>query len=721
MTARQRSGAHAASAALLAHAAFWFGLLCATPAFIALNNPEDVVFRVGALLAWTGGVSLLLSLFGWKAASLAGERTAWWLSRCLLAAALVLALQGNIVHDLFYYGAFNGEHVDLHAYGWKFWTEWLLWLAAWPITLALLARLRHLPAWLPALPLLSFALLLGPAWYAPRAGQSGASGAEIPVDDAVFAFSSVRNLVHLLPDGLQGDVVRQALEEHPDLAAAYQGFTLFTDHLGLYQGTAPALHTILTGEPVGLKKGFSYERVTPEVLAGSYQNELARHGYQVDYVPISNFICIERAASCHARPFNDMKARGYFRHHSEDVLYSARLLADLTLFRLAPMYLKEQIYNDGRWLFADTTLDGSSPWPDPVVREWVAQLHVVDDRPVYKWYHFIGTHTPAKWDADCGLLHEPAEDRAAYVAQATCVLTSIAALLQVMKEAGIYDQTAFVISGDHGHNVLPDDLRSRPLNSGLLGSLTGTARPALLVKRLNSREPLQFSTAPTHLRDVAPTALALLGIDSEAPSVFDLAPAQHRARMFRHYSIPDLWSGKPIPYVEYTVGGPARDASNWRVSDIQDYLATPASYAPLNKSTGAGFVMGAHLREPPDDDRSSWVTGRQLAFVIGIDDPDRAHTLELRMHFPAWLSGQAFTVEFNGATPWQSPQVQAGDEPFWQSFSVPLDTSRQRAGRNFVSIVFAQLSHPPDTDSWRGSALIESISLAPVDQARAHQ
>jgi hypothetical protein len=513
MTARRQTGAAAASAALLCHAAFWFGLLCATPAFIALNNPEDVVFGVESLLAWTGGVCLLLSFLGWKVANLAGERIAWWLSRCLLGTALVLALQGNIARP-FLLRRFNGQRVDLRAYGWKFWTEWLLWLAAWPMTVALLARLRRLPAWLPALPLLSFALLLGPAWYAPRAEQAGASGAEIPVDDSVFAFSSVRNLVHLLPDGLQGDVVRQALEEHPDLAAAYQGFTLFTDHLGLYQGTAPALHTILTGEPLGLQRGFSYERVTPEVQAGSYQNELARRGYQVDYVPISNFICIEQAASCHARPFNDMKARGYFRHHSEDVLYSARLLADLTLFRLAPMYLKEKIYNDGRWLFADTTLDGSSPWPDPVVREWAAQLHVVDDRPVYKWYHFIGTHTPAKWDADCSLLHEPAEDRAAYVAQATCELTSIAALLQVMKEAGIYDQTAFVISGDHGHNVIPTTCypgRSIPVCSGADGH-----RPAGAAgEALNSREPLQLST-----RAHTP---ARRGADSAGP-------AEHRKR-----------------------------------------------------------------------------------------------------------------------------------------------------------------------------------------------
>jgi hypothetical protein len=129
--------------------------------------------------------------------------------------------------------------------------------------------------------------------------------------------------------------------------------------------------------------------------------------------------------------------------------------------------------------------------------------------------------------------------------------------------------------------------------------------------------------------------------------------------------------------------------------------------------------MGAHLREPPDDDSSSWVTGRQLAFVIGIDDPARAYTLELRMHFPVAV-GTALAVQQRGPA-WHSPKVQASDDPFWQNFSIPLDASRQQAGRNFVSLVFAQLNHPPDTDSWYGSAQVESIRLTPADQARAHQ
>jgi hypothetical protein len=91
------------------------------------------------------------------------------------------------------------------------------------------------------------------------------------------------------------------------------------------------------------------------------------------------------------------------------------------------------------------------------------------------------------------------------------------------------------------------------------------------------------------------------------------------------------------------------------------------------------------------------------------------------VHFPEWLSGQSFTVEFNGGPPWHSPPMPVNADEFWQAITIPLDAARQRAGRNFISIVFERLEHPPETDSWRGSALVQSIKVTRTDQVRVHQ
>jgi len=696
-------------ASFLCHFSFWFGVAFATPVFIALHNQQDIVVSANLFSLWAGLVCLLLSVLGWSFMESAGTRARWWINRILLTLAFVAAIQGNIVHDLFYYGAFNGAKVNFRAYGFKFWAEWWGFLLAIPASFALLTRLSRVPVWLPAIPVLSFLFLLLPAWLASASEAPDRIVDEV-IDPAVFAFSSEANLIHLLADGLQGDVVREVLEANPELAEKFAGFTLFNNHVGLYQGTAPALYTILTGEPFEFDKGFSYKRVSPLVQEKAYQNRLLEQGYRLDYVPISSYVCIEEADSCYIRPFNDMKARGLFRHHSEDTTYSLRLIADLTMFRLTPMFLKEKIYAAGNWFLSDTTLDGSSPWPDPVIREWTENLHVIDDRPVYKWYHYLGTHMPAKWDADCRLQRSMPHERQSYTAQAFCVLTGIALLLDRLKQEGIYDQTAFVISGDHGHNIVPDDLSSPPLNKGLFPGLLGSGRPALLIKEMNSRAPLQISQNPTSLVDVAPTALALLGIDTDQQSVFDFTESRPRERFFTPYSIADLYSGKAIPYSVFEVGPSARDGEQWVLTDIRSFSKPPAGYDPVNFNTARGYMLGAGLnREKPDVD-GSWIGRRQLGFLIDIPESFKAPSLELTLYLPEWMPEQSFTVQINGSETPGSYNL-AHSENMRQTISVLLDKELLKPGRNFLTVLFEHTYSPPGESNWQASAKVWSIRI----------
>lgn len=696
-------------ASFLCHFAFWFGLAFATPVFIAIHNQQDIVLSAAWFSLWAGLVCLLLSVLGWKLTELAGNRAQWWINRVLLTLAFVAAIQGNIVHDLFYYGAFNGARVDFRAYGFKFWAEWWGFLLAIPVGFALLTRLRRVPGWLPAIPVLSFLFLLLPAWLASTS-EAPDRIVDEAIDPAVFAFSNEANLIHLLADGLQGDIVREVLESNPELADKFEGFTLFNNHVGLYQGTAPALYTILTGEPFELNKGFSYKRVSPLIQEKAYQNRLLEQGYRLDYVPISSYVCINEADSCLVRPFNDMKARGLFRHHSEDTVYSLRLIADLTMFRLTPMFLKEKIYAAGNWFLSDTMLDGSSPWPDPVIREWTENLYVIEDQPVYKWYHFLGTHMPAKWDRECLLQDTFDHERKSYKAQAFCVLNGIALFLDRLKQAGIYDQTAFVISGDHGHNTVPDDLSSAPLNNGLYPGLLGSGRPALLIKEMNSRASLQVSRTPTSLVDVAPTALALIGIDTDQQSVFEFPESGPRERFFTPYSIADLYSGNAIPYSVYEVGQSAWDGEQWTLTDIRSFSNPPTQYDPVNFDTATGYMKGAALnREKPNAD-ASWIGGRQLGFLIDIPGSLKAPSLELTLHFPEWIPAQTFTVQINGHETAGSYHL-ARSEGKRQTISVPLDKELIEPGRNFLTVLFERTYSPPGESDWQASAQIGSIRV----------
>jgi hypothetical protein len=711
MNAVQRQRTDSSRTGFLCHLAFWFGPLFATPVFITITNQQDVVLSAGAVAAFLAPACLVLSAIGWKLAAWGGPRVEWWTNRVLLAAAFVLALQGNVVHDLFYYGAFNGEQVDFRSDPVVFEVEKWAYLLAWPLILLLLSRVRRLSAWLPALPVVSFSLLLIPAWLnaAPVAAMEDQDS---EIDPSAFAFSSTRNLVHLLPDGFQSDVVRQVLQENPELAQKFVGFTLYTDHLGLYQGTAPALYTLLTGRPFKLEEGYSESAVNEDIRLHSYPARLAQAGFQVDYVAISPWICIDQANTCYSRPFNDMKARGLFRHHSEDKTYSVRLIADLSLFRLSPKWLKEKIYDEGNWFFADTTLDGSSPFPDPVLREWAENLTVSEDGPVYKWHHFIGTHIPAHWDRECRRQRGLEHTREAYEEQAYCVLSGIGAFLDRLREAGIYDRTAMVISGDHGHNIVPDDMTSEPLNQGLYRGMIGSGRPALLVKELQRQGPLHFSHAPTSLVDVAPTALALAGLEADSPPVMALDPGEPRERYFTPYSIPDLYGGDPIPYIRYRVGHPVTNGRGWTVADMRTFQTPPTEYVPVNDQTARGFMLGAILdRSRPDKD-SAWIKSERLSFVISIPDPHAVDAIQATVHLPEWIPTQKLRLRMNDGEFGEAVEIRTQAKPFWQDVYLEFDPHQVAPGRNFVTIEFEQAYSSPEVENWSATALLNSIRVS---------
>ena len=296
------------------------------------------------------------------------------------------------------------------------------------------------------------------------------------------------------------------------------------------------------------------------------------------------------------------------------------------------------------------------------------------------------------------------------MAQAHCVLQGIGALVDRLVEAGVYDQTAFIISGDHGHNVAPNDLTRRSLNSALTPSLLATGRPALLVKPKGKLAPLEYSDLPTSMLDVFPTALKLADQPADDRSVFELSAVQDRKRYYRVYPASDFYTGKPIPYVEYSVGQPANDGEQWELTDIRKNREIPASYDPVNRSNSRDFVYGASLRTSLGNSESSWITGRQLAFVIELPEKPAQRTLVLGLHIPDWVGKQSFTATLNGESGWQSPEMSSADGE-WQEMTIPWPIEDQEPGRNFVSVIFENLGSPSTSPEWQASAKIRSIHV----------
>lgn len=690
--------------------ALYFGLGFASPLLITLANPEDLAFNP----RWFSFTAFLLVLTLSAVSAFLSGKTPFAKSLAIgsLACAFVFTLQGNFVHDLFYYGDFNGNLTNWREYGWKFWVEWSGFLLAFPLFYWLLSRLKQVPVWLALVPVLSSVLLVVPVLFKQQANVALEVSDEVKPD--VLEFSSTLNLVHLLPDGFQGDIAREVLEDHPELSARLEGFTLYRDHLGMYQGTAPSVPTIFMGRPFDFESGYSDERTIDEMKRYAYPARLQDNGFRLDYVPLSSTYCLEGAASCIIRPFNDLKPRGYFRHKNEHLSYAVRQLADLTLFRHLPMFLKEKVYNNGDWFWADTTLDGSSPWPDPVLREWIDRMVVSGPQPRYKWYHYIGTHIPPRWDADCIYNGELERTRKQYYDQSVCVLTGIARFADKLRELGIFDETAIIISGDHGVNIEPDDNVGLKANASLYVGVIGAARPTLMIKPLKAQSAFQVSDAPTSLIDIAPTALDLVGLqgDYEGESILTIDPKLERTRIFNRYTSAEFWTGEAISNDVWTVDGSVRNLENWSLLDMFYKHSAPSGYAAINYNSAYETSRGLSLNRAEPDVESSWIGGSEFTILVGTQQPDLTASIELELSMPDFMKAavQSFSVTVNHHE--LDERYSLGHKKEWSLITIPLPDGVLKQGNNQVVLKFSETAAPETrTGDWHAAGKLRSFRL----------
>lgn len=681
----------------LCHAAAWYGLIFATPVLVALTNQQDIFLSILLLVPVLIILFAVLSLTGWGLSLRLGTEPQKAIAAGMLTIAFMLAIQGNLVHPLTYFGQFDGSMVFFRRYGILFWLEWYGFLLGFIILFYLFNRASNISVWLPWIPVLSFTLVLGNAFF--NAGTHSAGLKSLEFDDSVFNFSTSRNLIHLLPDALQSDIVEQVLRENPKLADRFQGFTLYSDHLGLYYGTAPSLPAMLTGRPFDFEEGHTYEWITPAIEEYSYQNKLAEDDFKIDIVPIVDAYCISRANSCVPRPFSGWKSWGYRRYRVDSASYSMRILADLTIYRLSPSFLKEKIYAGGEWMLADSKLDGASPWPDPVIREWIENMRVVDDSPHYKFYHYIGTHRPAVWTSDCRRTGEFAQTREYFLGQTQCILTGIAALIEKLQKEGIYDQTAIIISGDHGLDIAPGDFTRAPQSIMLNKEKMGTARPALLVKRMGASESLQISQLPTSVIDIAPIAQSIAGVEMQDETPFEkiYRAGKNRDRYFYDYPLEMIrrWSTEPIPHDVYRVRGPAHKDSSWELLKLKADHSAPDEYPLISHGAVAEYMRGVRVRQANTNQKHAWIIRKQLAFLISIRrHGPQPQTLVVTLNIPDWIGKQSFSVRVN-ETKIDEKFYVTRSKKYWQEVHIRLPGSSLKEGNNFISLNFDKLNAAP--------------------------
>jgi len=482
----------------------------------------------------------------------------------VVALTALMWIQSNLI--VWDYGVLDGQSIDWSSYPLRGWVDAAVWIAVGGIAVLLTRRGINHAVWFLAL-LVAIQAVTDSVQAMNRPGVFVADARFDSVEDleAMSRFSTDTNVLHLVIDGFQSDVL-DYLVNHDEIGEQYRealrGFTFYSETLGVFPFTRFSVPAFLGGNIY--KNEIPKTQFIHGILGGAnLLNQSREQGYDLDVASGGRYWVNSYAKANTTNVFGlDNLAA------SDPAQRQTALLADLAIFRSLPHFLKRFVYNDQEWLLSRVVRNPSS------VRHWyfihtlflrrVADNMAVDrDRPVYKYFHVMNTHSPMVVDAQCRYAGGVVPvNRATLTYQTKCTMDTLASLFQSMREHGVYDNTLIVVHGDHGGWV--PNLRQGPVprfadGTPLNPHFVSLASPLLAIKPIAATGRFQESSKLVSLLQLPDTVRTGL----EWPGDYGHMPIQAQwqqstpTRTFRAYSWQrDAWETDFTgPIYEFDVTG----------------------------------------------------------------------------------------------------------------------------------------------------------------------
>lgn len=487
-------------------------LIFGTFTVFSQNNGEFLIaytealnhYYLPALLIFLGACAVPLVL---------GQGVSRFFSLILFVLAMASYIHGNLL--LWNTGILDGNQLDLSR-TWRSLIDALIWAA-----LAWLAY-RH-RCWLSVkgwkicmtLVLFQFISAMLMLFNAPQQEKSGVE----EFSEKLSGFSQESNVIHLILDGFQASVFEQLLSAQPGLADEFEGFTFFRDATSTSNVTYLSVPASLSGT------AFVNDRSITD-----YHKQTLR-GHNLFSVMAANEYAVDIATPLWWNKSNDAFDSYYriptpYADHAEARQSSALLLADLSLYRHAPHFLKHWIYRSGLWLLSSKLVDQPEMQfehfsHNAFLADLISESSASDIPPRYKFIHLVTPHAPLVTNSSCsfaGTAKDYSSD--AFSHQSLCTINNVVAFLSRLKSLDVYDETLLLIHSDHGGGVpfdMQDENGDETNSEEALDQIWGSPLPLVLIKpRFNSGR-LAISNQKVQLLDLPATVRSELGLDGSFP------------------------------------------------------------------------------------------------------------------------------------------------------------------------------------------------------------
>jgi hypothetical protein len=527
----------------------------------------------------------------------------------------------------------------------------------------------------------------------------------------VYDVSRTANAFIIIYDAFQNDIFQEIVAKDPASRHGLQGFTLFTDTLGVAGSTTLAIPAMLSGEQYRFGESIPDYRQRGSVDR-SFLTDLADGGYDVAYVPFHKNC--PRRVPC----FTAGALQGSWWHSA---VSDYAFLLDLSVLRALPAPARNLVFNDGLWLISRAVdipgaLRGSHGLRDmPFFTGFVDRLRPAYDRPAFRAIHLVLPHAPVVYDEHCVPYERPKPwTREFFVPQAMCALKSFMEFTDRLRELGLYDDSLIVLAADHGAGFGPAEDGAAPtIRDSADRDLVAFSHPVLAVKPPGARGEMRLSALPVQLTDIRSTVCSFLPAcaRNEAPSVFDAGSATPRERRFDAsflWTRAD-WDGDyPGPFTSYVVRGPVRDVSSWhpvRGDFPAERLPFDRDDRQRHSAYGIGWKTGFHQ---DGENFSRWAVGRRAVLYFRLS---QSRPVRLRFRIKNWHEGQVMSLTVNGR-PLDTVAVPTGDytDLFIQVPGTAIDRELSELTLDFTR-------DGADEDTWLGrdhlAVLFDEITVEP--------
>jgi hypothetical protein len=374
--------------------------------------------------------------------------------------------------------------------------------------------------------------------------------------------SEENNVVVFILDRFDQRYLESVVEEEPNFFDPLEGFTMYTQNVGAYEQTFPAMPFMLTGEY------FYGDIPAEEYTYEAYQNaelfdEMHDAGMRVNLYTTAGTAFLN-IADLEGISDNITPIKIHY-----DRANALKKLLRLSAFRYSPLAMKASLYistEDFDKVKRAEVGEDQPYWSDDpeFYRRILDDPLTVSDKykGTFSLYHFQGPHLPytmnrnAEYDPDGKLTRND---------QTMGCFHIIYEYINQLKELGIYKDTTIIITADHGYSANHDGINSKPNYV-----LTGPEISALIVKPAGSdTTSLKQNDAEVAQLDFRASIMKAAGLEyAKYGTPYDEATMlRGTSRIHFHRSqetINGHWAWLR-ELEQWNVNGDARKFSNWEL------------------------------------------------------------------------------------------------------------------------------------------------------------